>query len=66
MFTVREDVGSVRVLIQVSDVNDNAPVLATPQYYWPQLDDVIVTAIDARSHALTAVVTLDVSTLSTC
>ena len=54
------DVTSVRVVIRVDDVNDNAPVLQTPRYAWPELENAIVTAIDFMSPTLTPVYMLSV------
>ena len=51
---------SVLVVIEVADVNDNAPVLETPQYSWAELANVIVATVDADAPALTTIYTLEV------
>ena len=48
------------VVIEVADVNDNAPVLETPQYSWAELANVIVATVDADAPALTTIYTLEV------
>ena len=60
VIAVRES-ASVLIVIEVDDVNDNAPVLNIPQYAWPELANVIMATVDVDAPALTTLYMLEVT-----